>query len=383
MGIVFKKLSGLNIKLPPVSDVAVDASGVLTFTASDTSALTEYNPVVSYLVKVNETELTTTETTLDLSSYLEEGENTIIVTAKAVLSINTSSEQETIQVEYSSEPTIVVLEKIMSIYDYFLKVALVGTDIYIFGGDTVTDEIYKFDTTTETITTLTTKLPSARKDYGGCSVGTNIYFFGGNNSSGYLSEILKFDTTTETITTLSATLPSGYKVHYGTHLVGNDIYISGVMTNLYKTTMFKFDTTTETITTLSATLPNENMCAAATQVVGNTIYFFGGGSNAIRKFDIENGTFTTIETTLPTATNYHGSALVGNNIYLFGGETPYSSEILKFDTTTETITTLDITLPINMSRMGAVTLGNTVYMITGMCSHNNSYTNGIYKITNL
>ena len=187
---------GLDLTLPPVSNVAVSNGGVLTFTASDTSELKEYNPVISYLVDVNGNELTTRNTSLNIFSYLIEGENTITITAKATLTINTESNeiQETIQYEIPAEPVTVVLETTLPKELDSSSAAAVGTNIYLFGGYTpntvsLTD-ILKFDSTSETITTLSAVLPSGRRCGAVAAVNTNAYLFGGYGGS-YLNQIIK------------------------------------------------------------------------------------------------------------------------------------------------------------------------------------------------
>ena len=69
---------------------------------------------------------------------------------------------------------------------------MLGTNIYIFGGNNgskATDTILKFDTTTETLETLSVTLPSARQGQMGAAVGTNAYIFGGQNKTEVLRVI--------------------------------------------------------------------------------------------------------------------------------------------------------------------------------------------------
>ena len=90
---------------------------------------------------------------------------------------------------------------------------VVGDVIYIIGGKDTgsaagTKTILSFDTTTDTLTTLSVTLPTALRDMGYASVGNKIYLFGGviNNSSSS-DKIYCFDVGSNTITTITTTLP--------------------------------------------------------------------------------------------------------------------------------------------------------------------------------
>mgnify|MGYP002796598331 CR=1 FL=1 len=72
--------------------------------------------------------------------------------------------------------------------------AAVGTDCYVFGGSTSggrTNQIVKFDTISQTATTLSAVLPSARSSTSAAAVGTDCYVFGGLANSGAIAEIVK------------------------------------------------------------------------------------------------------------------------------------------------------------------------------------------------
>ena len=254
--------------------------------------------------------------------------------------------------------------------------AAVGSDIYIFGGyngSSYTKTIYKYNTISNSITTLSTTLPALNTDASAVAVGTNIYIFGGRSSgSTFTKTIYKFDTTTETITTLSTTMAYNL-ANLGAILYGRYIYLFGgdKTTSAKINNIYKFDTTTETITQLSTTIPT-SLSKMAIARVENRIYLFGGeGSsnsiNNIYKFDTTTETITTLTATLPS-TLYSASAVaVGTNIYIFGGYySGYSTVIYKFDTTTETITTLTATLPTGISDNPTILVGDIAYLIGGL-----------------
>ena len=124
---------------------------------------------------------------------------------------------------------------------------------------------------------------------------------------------------------------------------------------------------------LDAKLPNATYYASAS-LVGNNAYIFGGQSSIssgnlskIHKFDVTKQELITLDTKLPQGAPYLATVSVGNNIYIFGGGTNRypTNTILKFDTTTETITTLETTLPMKLTQTNGILIGNDIYIFGG------------------
>ena len=94
----------------------------------------------------------------------------------------------------------------------------------------------------------------------------------------------------------------------------------------------------------------------------------GGGSGGQVKF-IHN--LELVGTKLPRSqTQFMGSANVGDNIYLFGGQnnttsTMRTSSILKFNTITEELTTLSTTLPDSAMKIKCCAIGTKIYLFGG------------------
>ena len=94
----------------------------------------------------------------------------------------------------------------------------------------------------------------------------------------------------------------------------------------------------------------------------------GGGSGGQVKF-IHN--LELVGTKLPSSqTQFIGSASVGDNIYLFGGQnntmsTMRISSILKFNTITEELTTLSTTLPDRARNIRCCAIGTKIYLFGG------------------
>ena len=243
--------------------------------------------------------------------------------------------------------------------------------------------VWKPEQIVEGITDTGTTLPTAANSMGSAAVGTKIYLFGGSGENGRINTIQVFDTTNNTIQTLSTTLPTAAN-GIGTAAVGTKIYLFGGYNNNNLNTIQVFDTTNNTIQTLSTTLPTAAY-GIGTAAVGTKIYLFGGDAdsgqtNAIRVFDTTNNTIQTLSTTLPTAANSMGSAAVGTKIYLFGGsgENGKINTIQVFDTTNNTIQTLSTTLPTAASGIRTVAVGTKIYLFGG---YNNNNLNTINQFT--
>ena len=266
--------------------------------------------------------------------------------------------------------------------------AVVGTKIYLFGGYsdhyTCLNTIQVFDTTNNTIQTLSTTLPQAAFNIGTAAVSTKIYLFGGNKDGSYLNTIQVFDTTNNTIQTLSTTLPQAM-YGMGTVAVGTKIYLFGGYSNGYMKIIQVFDTTNNTIQTLSTKL-SQNSNNISTSAVGTKIYLFGGQTsgnsrlNTIQVFDTTNNTIQTLSTKLSQIADGIGTAAVDTKIYLFGGYNGSNklNTIQVFDTTNNTIQTLSTTLPQAMYGMGTVAVGTKIYLFGG---YSNSYMNTINLFT--
>lgn len=210
--------------------------------------------------------------------------------------------------------------------------SIVGNKVYIFGGMQYSNggtidlnEIVKFNIETEEITTLSTTLPSKRSLSKSVAIGNNIYIFSGKNqeSSTITGDILKFDTTTETISTIT----SDFVIPHASCLVaiGTDIYIIGgnkYFTGNSSKEILKFDTITETIEILDLTLPKGIMNVSAV-AVGTNIYIFNYNfsisENVIYKIDLANKTIKNYNDILVNGTNFSSAVTLDRKAYIFGG----------------------------------------------------------------
>lgn len=236
-------------------------------------------------------------------------------------------------------------------------------------------------------------LIAATNGMAAAAVGTDIYLFGGYSSS-TLNTIYKFSTTTGQLIALSTTLPTALYKSVAA-VIGTDIYLLGGQSDgsitTAKNTIYKFSTISETLETLSAILPTK-LTETAAAVVGTDIYIFGGRTeraglppvNTIYKFSTTSGVVETLSTTLGEYAYNIGAAAVGTDIYLFGGQVSsgVSNKIYKFSTTTGILTTLPITLPTALNEAPAVVVGTDIYLFGGWTSASSSaVTNTIYKFS--
>ena len=208
-----------------------------------------------------------------------------------------------------------------------IGVAAFGSNIYLFGGaksdSSFSNTIYKFDTDTETISTLSATLPQALSNMGVAQVGSNVYLFGGSNSSGssgIVNTIYKFNTATETITTVSTGLPQKLS-NIGVATFGSNIYLFGGMSSSGDVnTIYKFNTETETITTLP-TLLIEKTSGIGTFKVGSYVYSLGGRTERKNIFNTDDETIDFfVDYSDPSGPLKNiGVATFGSNAYIFGG----------------------------------------------------------------
>ena len=169
----------------------------------------------------------------------------------------------------------------------------IGTDIWSLGGE-ANYCVWKFDTISGTTHTTTASINTSKNFRSSLQAdGSNIYIFGGFNvmPNKAMGSISKFDTITETLTTLNTTLPTA-KCLMASTKIGSRIYLFGGATNSDNiksatgtTTVYCFDMETETITTLPITLATGKKGVHSAGTVGETCYIFGGqNTNAIDEF---------------------------------------------------------------------------------------------------
>ena len=161
------------------------------------------------------------------------------------------------------------------------------------------------------------------------------------------------------------------------------VYIDGYNQYFYKATLYAIDLSTNTQTELKSGLEH---LGGNLIIYNNKIYLIGGGyqyvyqsggwkytypvSNKITIYDIS--TKIVEEISYSYGYWYSRSCLIGNNVFVFGGNTrangsegDFYNKIIKINLDTKTITKCNAVLPIATSRMGVSNLGNYIYLSCG------------------
>src|SRR4029077_14027391 len=158
--------------------------------------------------------------------------------------------------------------------------------------------------------------PPARYRAGGCSDGTNIYVYGGGNSSGgSYNDMWRWNPVTETWTQL-ANMPTAKQNIQGAYWNGK-IYVPGGFNDAHVTENAIYDIATNTWST-GAPLPAAQ--TGANVAFNNKIYNFGGnpGPQATTSiYDIATNTWSA-GAPMPVATTYGRAIRVGNYAYYVG-----------------------------------------------------------------
>lgn len=211
------------------------------------------------------------------------------------------------------------------------------------------------------------------------SIGSNIYVFGGESYTGSSysypdsTDIYKIDTETSKVTKLSATLPTsnGFRTTSNNAIVvGTNIYIfGGDKASVYSSAIAVFDSLTDTISISQASLPAET-CSIAAAAVGNNIYMFGGKTysgklDTIMLFNTIDNTITVLDVKLPAPMSSISAVSNGSDVYLFGGslESGFADTIMLFNTIDNTITTLDTKLPSTEFSIGTAKINNEIILL--------------------
>ena len=268
--------------------------------------------------------------------------------------------------------------------------ASVGKIIYVFGGVgsdyKKRTTIFRFDTETDTFTTLPTQSPKGL--YLGVAgvFNTKIYMFGT-----YESEIHLFDTETETVTTLGTTVPKFENASLSC-VIDHYIYTLTWDTSLLTNTVVRFDMETETLSTVTSFKVDDTCWVNNTvSAVGAKMYITGGSlqnmgeTNIVGCFDTETNEFYKLSLTNPHPVSGPGSISVGDIVYIFGGTTTVDGYakcqdwIWAIDTAKLSVLSIPLVLPTKLYQAGVAYSNNRVYMFGGI-SYTDSYSGKVDTI---
>lgn len=320
---------GSGVTVPNVTNVSLGSDGTLSWTKPVTTGIfDDYDSVtLSYVIYVNETRLTTSNTYYSIGGYLSTEEtNEVKIITMAKLTKNSASNGVIENFEYSLPETyvIVLADKRLETSSTYVRAINHGTDIYVFGGLNnavnhpyfVDNNIYKFDTTNEELTVFL------------------------ENSTGIFSSAL------------------GVKDD-NIYILGGRILKEGVPYS----DIYKLNITSKSLEKLEVQLSSARYYSAFCQV-GNKVYMFGGVSkatstssvasiNIIETFDMDTQVVETLSVKLPQVFSYGTAVAIGTDIYILWGFTSIPNTrglFLKFDTLTQTFTTLASTRKVGRGR---------------------------------
>ncbi len=201
--------------------------------------------------------------------------------------------------------------------------------IYIFNGDTYTNTTYT--DTVEIVDIMTGDLSYSATnpypvEYGGSAVWNNkIYIFGGSNSSGYSNRLYEFDPSTESWTRL-ADMPEAKQTNG--EIINGVLYVIGGYSGSTSKRIDAYDIQNSTWTPLGE-LP-DGISAHATISSGKNIWLVGSYDNIkfLGQYNVETNSFTQLTSNM-IGRKHCGASIVGDNLYIFGGNQSSNESSIK------------------------------------------------------
>jgi N-acetylneuraminic acid mutarotase len=204
--------------------------------------------------------------------------------------------------------------------------AVVGSDYFVFGGGSATEtaavQKFTFSNSNHLTGSNVTNLPAKRADLAAASVNGQIYLVGGFDGKSWLPSAVS--TTDGMSFTSFAQLNPPVRYPAVAALSGKLYVIGGELSpkQADATTIQQIDLQSGAVTALSP-LP-VGLSHAAAAVLNNTIYVFGGrsGGHAIDTISVLNPSTGQLQAVgqLPAPRSDMGVALVGQQVFLVGGE---------------------------------------------------------------
>jgi len=243
-----------------------------------------------------------------------------------------------------------------------------------------------------------------------------IYCLGGEDTISTnepeTDQILKYDTLGDSITSESSTLPlntsllscaedgatnkiycfGGYWQEFQcTQYNGSDC-VGGTAIPHYLDTIVEFDPSSGSVNTMTETLP-EVRKALSCVYANNRIYCLGGmnyneaPTDEITEYNPATDTLVTKSATLPIPTSYLSCADANNNIYCFAGFSSSGSlnTTFEYDPVTDAVTPMSSVFPVHINRISCAPdhSDESIYCFGGFTTdqdmYNTSYLSHIYR----
>ena len=234
---------------------------------------------------------------------------------------------------------------------------------------------------------------------------SNIYMFGGEDTSDYAPNILYKINTSYNFEEISLTGDENNKpssrIGHSMVIIESNIYIFGGYippNTVYYSNLYKIDTTDNTSEKITLIGDDSNKpCGRINHSMvayGSNIYIFGGTSNGgiflddLYKIDTTNNNSKKITLSgsgdnIPSARNHHTMVVIGDDMYIFGGngEGVYNKDLYKIDITTNTSVKIDVTGDMQsiIKHSSMVAINNYMYIFGGIVT-DQTILNDLYRI---
>jgi N-acetylneuraminic acid mutarotase len=208
--------------------------------------------------------------------------------------------------------------------------AALSDDIFVFGGSSATSTVQKYDTLSDSWSTVS-DMTDSNYDTVAETLDSKIYVIGGY-SSGYSKLVREYTPATDSWTTKSS-MPTA---RYGSCSVvlNNLIYVIGGRNGSYLKSVEVYDPVTDSWATMSSTQASRYRSSA--EVIDGKIYVIGGYSNitSVEMYDPSTDTWV-YKHSLPSSRYGGATTVYDNEIYYMGG---YSnkSDVLKYNPISDT-----------------------------------------------
>jgi len=242
---------------------------------------------------------------------------------------------------------------------------------YYAGGlaPTYSNVISRLDFSNETISLPGNNLASAKVNLAATSSDSYGYFGGGYSvpPTVYYCNIDRLDISNETVSNPGNLVPGAGKRYMATVESASHGYFAGGSTSPIVCTISRIDFTSETLTDLANGLPTTRSTASGVSnqsygyIVGGYSPVAPGITCTISRLDFTSETSTDLANGLPTATEVSSISSSSSFGYHMGGQIPtIVPTIFRLDFSNETISNPGNGLPIATSRAAAVSGGTSV-----------------------
>lgn len=246
--------------------------------------------------------------------------------------------------------------------------AWTGQYVYLLGGEyPMTQDIVRFDPSTETFTTMPTTLPTKLSNMGSGWDGHAIYLFGGADPGAIRDTIYRYDPSLGTVTLMNSHFPT-YRYSPGVAWDGNEFVIIGGMGPSDE--IYHYVPANDTLV-LAAHMPNARGALSAVWD-GHYVFAFGGlgasqNFDTIIRYDPATHEVVTMAARLPAPMRYSAAVWDGQRALLFmGGGSTTSDQVMVYDTAADQLTALDAPrFPVAGMAASAEWTGSAAYVFGG------------------